>query len=132
MFLCLSQDNNYLIHLKLHAEDVGKGAFWKDFDWDEAANFGMEYNNRDYSGNYDFVESEAYWPINHQVAPKEQTLTCTDCHSRESRLAGLTDFYLPGRDYSSWVDLGGLTLILISIIGVLGHGLLRIFTKNSH
>lgn len=121
-------ENNYLIHLKLHAEDIGQGAFWKDFNWDTAAYLGMKYNDRTYSGKYGFIDSEVYWPINHQVAPKEQTLKCTECHARESRLAVLTDFYLPGRDYANWVDKGGIALIFVSIIGVIGHGMLRVFT----
>lgn len=124
-------ENNHLIHLKLFDKNVGNGAFWKDFDWGTAATLGMQYNDRDYSGNYDFIESEVYWPINHQVAPKEQTLACTECHSRDGRLSSLTDFYLPGRDFSRWVDKGGLTLIFISIIGVVGHGFFRIISLNN-
>jgi hypothetical protein len=92
----------------------------------------MKYNDRPYSGSYDFVESEAYWPINHMVSPIEQTLECTECHSRNGRLANLNDFYLPGRDISPMVEYGGIGLIVLSLIGVFGHAMLRIFsgTKN--
>jgi hypothetical protein len=48
-------------------------------------------------------------------------------------LAGLNDFYLPGRDYSSLVEQGGMGIILLSILGVFGHGIMRIvscFRKN--
>ena len=37
-----------------------------------------------YSGKYNFVETEMYWPINHMVAPVEKSLKCTDCHTRKA------------------------------------------------
>ncbi|TLX73247.1 tetrathionate reductase family octaheme c-type cytochrome [Labilibacter sediminis] len=117
---------NTLISLKLWAKTEGEGAFWKDFDWDKASKLGMEYNDRPFSGEYDFIPSEVYWPINHMVSPKEQTLECTDCHSKKSRLANLTDFYLPGRDYSKKVDYAGNSLILITLIMIALHFIGRI------
>ena len=117
---------NTLINLKLWARDNGEGAFWKDFNYDTAAYLGMKYNERLYSGSWDFVKSEAYWPINHMVSPKEETVACIECHSRDGRLAEINDFYLPGRDYSSIVEYGGISLILLSLIGVLVHGLIRV------
>jgi octaheme c-type cytochrome (tetrathionate reductase family) len=125
--------NNTLVHLKLFAPEQGMGSFWKDFDWDTAAYLGMKYNDRPYSGKWGFIESEAPWPINHMVSPKEKTLSCTECHSRDGRLAGLNDFYLPGRDYSNLVEKGGIGIILLSIVGVVGHGIVRViscFRKN--
>ena len=113
--------------MKLWAAEKGEGAFWKDFDFQKASQIGMDLTNRPYSGEYDFVETEAYWPINHMVSPKEQTLSCTECHSRKSRLANLDDFYLPGRDYSRNLDYAGFGIIWLSLIGVIGHGLIRVF-----
>lgn len=121
---------NTLINLKLHAANKGEGAYWKDFDYDTAAYLGMKYNDRPYSGKYDFVASEAYWPINHMVSPKEETLDCKECHARKGRLAGIKDFYLPGRDYSSVVDFGGIGLIILSLLGVIVHGLIRVFVAR--
>jgi hypothetical protein len=118
--------NNTLINMKLWAKSEGEGAFWKDFDWDRSAELGMAYNNRPYSGEYDFVASEAYWPINHMVSPKEQTLSCKECHARDGRLNNINDFYLPGRDYSKAVDYAGIGLIVLSLLGVLVHGLGRL------
>jgi hypothetical protein len=123
--------HNQLIHLKLWAQEQGEGAYWKDFDWDKAAQLGMEYNERPYSGHYGFIESEAYWPVNHMVAPKEETLSCSECHSRDGRLAGVDDFYLPGRDYSAIVEYGGIILIILSIVATLGHGIIRIFSSSN-
>jgi len=46
-----------------------------------------------------------YWPVNHMVSPKEQAVKCVECHTRENgRLANLTGFYIPGRDYNPWVE----------------------------
>ena len=50
-------------------------------------------------GEFDFVETTYVFPITHMVAPKEKSLSCTECHSKtDSRLANLKGFYMPGRD----------------------------------
>lgn len=116
---------NELINLKLWAQFEGEGAFWKDFDFDTAAMLGMEYVGREYSGNYDFVRSDAYWPLNHQVAPKEHTLSCKECHSRDGRLANLNDFYMPGKSHSTFIDRVGIFAVILSILGVGSHAMGR-------
>ena len=120
-------ENNTLISLKLWAAEKGEGAFWKDFDFEKSAEIGMKLANRPYSGEYDFVETEAPWPLSHMVSPKEQTVGCTECHSRESRLDNLNDFYLPGRDYSKVADFAGFGVILLSLAGVVIHAFIRVF-----
>jgi octaheme c-type cytochrome (tetrathionate reductase family) len=120
-----------LVQPKLFARDAGEGAFWKDFDWQRASTEGMKSIGLPFSGQYSFIATEMSLPLNHMVAPKEQTVACPQCHTRSgSRLAALTDFYLPGRDRSRTVDLlGGLT-----IAGVLGlvalHGAARGLTAR--
>ncbi len=64
----------------------GETGFWKTFDWDSAARQGMELAGLDYSGRYDFAETEMYWKINHMVAPKERSVRCLDCHGKKTRL----------------------------------------------
>ena len=119
-------ENMTLIQPKLWDPEKGKGAYWLDFDWDEANRVGMEYIGQDYSGAYDFVETEMYWPLNHQVSPADKSLQCIDCHQREnSRLAGLTDFYLPGRDRNTFLDGFGVLTIIGAMFGVIGHAILR-------
>lgn len=124
--------NMRLVQPKLHSSVKGEGAYWKDFDWDVSIQKGMDYLGLPYSGQYDFIETEMYWPLNHQVSPASQSLSCIDCHSRDDgRLASLTDFYMPGRDYYAWIDNIGIVLIVLSFIGVVVHGGLRIvFRKN--
>ncbi len=64
----------------------GKGGYWHDFDWDEASRLATRYTGIPYSGQYDFIETEMYWPINHMVQPKERALRCMDCHGNTGRL----------------------------------------------
>ena len=92
----------------------------------------MEYLELPYSGEYGFVETEMYWPTTHMVAPSEQALQCDSCHTRDdSRLAALTDFYLPGRDHIGWMDTLAWLAIGGALLGVVVHGGMRFFsTKN--
>ncbi len=125
--------NMKLLQLKTYSKNKGEGAFWQDFDWDASIRAGMDYVGLPYSGEYDFVETEMYWPLNHQVSPANESLTCKDCHARgeEGRLASLTDFYMPGRDYNAWIDNIGVILITLAFIGVVIHGGLRIILRKN-
>ncbi|MBZ0182846.1 MAG: tetrathionate reductase family octaheme c-type cytochrome [Melioribacteraceae bacterium] len=125
--------NKLLIQPHLWDEKKGEGAYWVDFNWNEASEYGMSRIGLPYSGEYDFIETEMYWPINHMVAPKEESISCESCHSREnSRLANLTDFYMPGRDYNSYVDFFGKLIIILTLLGVLTHGAIRIFIAKKN
>lgn len=115
-----------LIQVKTYGNKKGEGAFWKDFDMIEASKKGMEYVGLPFSGEVDYVETEMYMQLNHMVSPIEESLTCTECHSRDGRLSNLNDFYLPGRDRNKWIDLIGTLAILASLGGVIIHGGLRI------
>lgn len=124
-------DTEYLtiIQPRLTAAGGADSAFWKEFDWDRAAESGMRRIGLPYSGRYGFIETEMYWPINHMVSPADQALQCVDCHTpNQSRLAGLDDFYLPGRDRNDTLDTMGWSLILISLFGVILHASIRTFT----
>ena len=123
--------NKILIQPKLFAEKKGEGAFWKDFDWYAAAEKGMEEVGQPFSGKISFIKTKMYWPVNHMVSSKENTVKCIECHTREnSRLAGLTDFYMPGRDYSKLVETLGSLLLILTLLAVLIHGSLRIVTAR--
>lgn len=107
-------------------------AYWKSYDWNKAIAFGMEYTGLDYSGQFDFVETEYYYPITHMVAPKDNVVSCRECHTRtESRLANLSGFYMPARDHSPIVDTLGWLVVIGSLIGVFLHGLGRAFTRGN-
>lgn len=64
------------------------GGFWDHFDWNRAAAEGMEAAHMDFSGKIRFVNTTMHWRINHGVVPKEEALSCTDCH----RPDGVMDF----------------------------------------
>lgn len=105
-------------------------AYWKSFDWNRAIAAGLEATGQTFSGQYDFVETEYYWPVTHMVAPKEESLACDDCHSRSGRLAGLEGFYMPGRDRFEWLDMLGGLVILGTLGGVSMHGLARLIAAR--
>lgn len=105
-------------------------SLWTNFDWKKALESGMQAAGRPYSGEYGFVQSEMTWPITHMVAPKEQALSCAECHSRQGRLQAITGIYIPGRDRNVWLDKAGYSLAGLAFLGVLGHGALRIFTRR--
>lgn len=76
--------NNTLVVPHLFGQD--DAAYWKTFDWDASIAAGMEYIGADYSGEYDFVETEFFWPITHMVAPAEEAVQCQECHAPEGRI----------------------------------------------
>ena len=118
--------NMYLIQPHLFSPKKGEGAFWVDFNWEIANEIGMKKIGLPYSGKYSFIETQMFWPVNHQVSPKDESLKCIDCHVREKgRLAGLTDFYMPGRDFNPWVENIGTMIILVSLLGIIIHGSIR-------
>lgn len=103
-----------------------KAALWKNYDVKKAVESGMEYVGADFSGELGFVKTEMSWPITHMVAPKEDALACHQCHSENGRLAGIEGIYMPGTNTTPWLDKAGLLLALLTLIGVVLHGLIRI------
>lgn len=118
---------NRMLPIKLYGRP-GSGAFWTEYDWNKALAAGARLNGVAFSGQYDFIETNGYWPIKHMVAPKEQAVACEACHSRDSRLAGLNDFYLVGRDSNSIVESFGMIAIWGGLAAVFIHALTRIVT----
>jgi len=62
------------------------GEYWVNFDWNAAFEAGQALLGLPYSGNYEFTETEMYWPLTHMVTPKNAALTCANCHSDEGIL----------------------------------------------
>jgi len=67
-------ENNYLI-----IPQLWKG-YWNHFDWNQAAQTGMQVARLQYSGKYGFVETKMYWGLDHMVSPAEDALKCRACH----------------------------------------------------
>ncbi|PID93788.1 MAG: cytochrome C [Bacteroidetes bacterium] len=123
----------HIIQVKLWDKEKGKGGLWKDFDYVRAIEEGTKATNMPWSGTYDFVDTEMTLLLSHMVAPKESAVTCKECHTRgDGRLEKLEGFYMPGRNYNATVEKGGLLLIIMSLLGVLIHGGLRIFFSGKH
>lgn len=123
-------EHKTLIQLKLWGESKGSGAFWRDLNWDIAMQEGMNYVGLPYSGNYDFITTRMYLPVSHMVSPSDEALSCTDCHSREnSRLKHIEGIYIPGKSYNANINLIGILLILGTLLGVIGHASIRIFSS---
>ena len=123
--------NRYLIQPKTVSTKEGDGGYWREFNWHRSAEEGMKLVNLPYSGSYGFIETEMYWPVNHMVSPKEQTVQCSECHTREQgRLAKLSGFYMPGRDYNPWVEYLGGGFLAVTLAGVVVHGGARFIVKR--
>ncbi len=120
--------NNTLVYMHLWGDD--KDAFWGNYNFGRAIKHGMDDFDLPYSGEYGFVKTYSYWPIVHMVAPKEKALACRECHAKKGRLKNLAGFYMPGRDSNKWVDRIGLLAVLLTLLGVLGHGALRVFLAS--
>lgn len=126
-------DKEYKTLLAFHTAPTGpddKTAFWKNFNWPKAIEDGMKAAGRPYSGKFDFVETTMLWPITHMVAPARDALKCEACHSTQGRLKGLPGIYMPATGANPWIDRIGLLVVLATLLGVIGHGLIRIFYRK--
>jgi octaheme c-type cytochrome (tetrathionate reductase family) len=126
-------ENRYLIQPKTYSSAPGDGGYWAEFDWQRSAIEGMRRIGLPYSGRYGFVETEMYWPVNHMVSPAKETVGCTECHTRENgRLASVSGFYLPGRDYHPWIEGLGTWIIILTFAGVIIHGAARVIVARNN
>ena len=109
-----------------HTFGPDDSAYWSNFDWKKSLTAGMKAVNQKFSGDYGFVTTEMSWPITHMVAPKDDALRCTQCHSPYGRLQKVSGIYMPGRDANKYLDFLGWSAALLALIGVIIHGALRI------
>ena len=58
----------------------GPGGYWETLDWQRSFTEGMAAVDLPYSGEYEWVKTEMYWGIHHEVMPKEMALSCVQCH----------------------------------------------------
>ena len=113
--------------LPIYLAGSSRDAYWNGFDWKKSLSKGAKAIDMDFSGNFEFAQTNMLWSLNHTVAPKEQALTCVDCHSKDGVLAQVTDVYIPGRAQHTLMDRLGLLALIATLLGVLGHGFLRWF-----
>ena len=109
----------------------GPDGYWETLDWPRALSKGMAALKSPYSGEFDFVSTTYAFPTTHMVAPKENVVTCNQCHSHQkSRLAGIAGVYMPGRDRAAPLDTLGWIAVLGALVGVTLHGLGRVFANG--
>ncbi len=110
-----------------HTAGDDDSAFWGNYDWDKALTVGMKAAGAEYSGEMAFVDTKMSWPITHMVAPKEDALSCKQCHQKGGRMDEIDGIYMPGRDAIEWMDTMGFGVAFLALLGVLGHGGGRIY-----
>lgn len=110
-----------------HTAGKDDSAYWGNYDWDKAMEFGMNAMGVDYSGEMTFVDTEMSWPITHMVAPKEDALQCKQCHVEKGRLQNISGVYMPGLNNTPIIDWLGYAAALLALIGVIIHGGIRYF-----
>lgn len=115
-----------------HLAGADDTAFWTNLNWEKAIETGMKTAGMPFSGKVDFIETISQWPITHMVAPKDKAVACNECHAKGGRLEGLPGVYLPGRDGIPLLDNAAKLLALLTLLAMLGHGALRIFTGKKH
>jgi octaheme c-type cytochrome (tetrathionate reductase family) len=108
----------------------GPNGYWTTLDWVDSLSRGAQTLDLEFSGQFDFVESTYVYPTTHMVAPKDNVVTCGECHTAEnSRLATVAGVYMPARDGAGLIDTVGWLLVLGTLAAVSLHGLTRMFTK---
>jgi octaheme c-type cytochrome (tetrathionate reductase family) len=113
-----------------HTAGKDDAAFWGNYDWDKAMEWGMKAMGVEYSGEMTFVETEMSWPITHMVAPKEDALQCKQCHTENGRLQNISGVYMPGTNNTPIIDRLGYAIALFALIGVLIHGGIRYYMSK--
>jgi octaheme c-type cytochrome (tetrathionate reductase family) len=120
-------DKKYLHLLIPHTAGKDDSAFWSHYDWDKALTFGAAVSTVKYSGEHDFVKTQMSWPITHMVAPKDDALSCTQCHRENSRLKNIKGIYMPAANNIKYIDSLMSIILMLMISGVTVHGLIRLF-----
>ena len=125
----LMYDKGYNNLLYTHLWGNDKESFWGNFNLRKAVARGMKDSNKRFSGKIGFIKTYSYWPITHMVAPKEDALTCGECHTAGGRLARIDGVYITGRDRFPWLENSGWIAILGTILGIMIHILIRILVR---
>ena len=109
----------------------GTGAYWADYDWVKSCEIGMRgHQDVKFSGDVDFIDTVMYWPISHMITPKEDSLSCDACHNKQGLLRNLAGFYMPGRDCCSILDVIGWGIVILTLLGVIIHGSVRVYCRK--
>jgi len=115
-----------------HTAGKDENAFWGKghYNWEKAMKAGMAATGVPYSGKMDFVKTEMSWPITHMVAPKEDALTCAQCHRENGRLSKVAGIYQPGTRSMPILDMLGSIVAWLTLLGVIIHGGIRVIQSR--
>ncbi len=72
--------NNTMLVPHLFGTAGGPTPYWGNWDWDAALVEGAAKAGQTYTGNFEWVDTEMFLTVNHEIAPKEDARTCSDCH----------------------------------------------------
>jgi hypothetical protein len=122
--------NNNLVYTNVWGPTTDT-ALWTNFDWQKSITAAMAKAEKPYSGEYGFVDTYMYWPTTHMVSPKEGALKCKECHAEEGRLQNLEIPYMPGAGKTKLLDMISILAVLVTLVGVLGHALIRKVTARA-
>lgn len=50
----------------------------------------------------------------------------------KDQLDNVPGLYIPGRDANTWLDKAGWSIVLLTLLGVIAHGGLRIVMASKH
>ena len=77
-------NNQTMLVPHLFGSAGGPNAYWGKFDWNLALADGATAAGQSYTGSFEFVDTEMFLSVNHEVAPKEDAYgmdgACGDCH----------------------------------------------------
>ncbi|NDR55025.1 tetrathionate reductase family octaheme c-type cytochrome [Aliiruegeria sabulilitoris] len=106
-------------------------AYWGKWDWDKAFEAGAAASGTEYSGSYDFVSTEMYWPITHMVAPSKDAVQCEECHKENGRLANIAGIHIPGANPMGPGGKLGALILLLTLGGIVIHAIMRFFGRKN-
>jgi hypothetical protein len=111
-----------------HTAGLNEDAYWHNFDWEKSITAGMLSAGQPFSGKVDFIKTQMSWPITHMVAPKEQSVGCDECHSKDGRMKDIEGIFIPGRDTRIKLDMIGWGAALLTLLGVIMHAIGRLIS----
>ncbi|WP_207209888.1 tetrathionate reductase family octaheme c-type cytochrome [Tropicimonas sp. IMCC6043] len=106
-------------------------AYWGKWDWNKSLEAGAEASGTEYSGSFDFVSTEMYWPVTHMVAPAEDHVACEECHKEGGRLANIAGIHIPGANPMGPGGKLGALILILTALGVVIHAIARFFGRKN-
>lgn len=111
-------------------EEADAAAFWKHFNWANSLAVGTKIRGQEFSGEFDFIDTEFFYPSTHMVAPKEDALKCAECHNANGRLKDVAGVYMPAQKHFEWIEILGWLMVGFTTLVSIIHLVLRIINRR--